>query len=220
VIETIFVPRGAEENAVRAGLGRSGGSIRVIATGIGERAAARAAAAAIAGGSVGSVLVTGLCGLLSPAFAVGDALVYRDIRRADGEPLPLDARLTKALASRIPDSQSGVRAVTSETVLVTAQAKAALAERYGAGAVDMESFAMVERLQQAGVSVAVMRIGSDASTDDLPALDRALDGSGGVDPTALALAMVRRPLLGARLALNGIRALAALRRAIAAIAAG
>jgi len=220
VIETIFVPRGAEEKAVRAGLGRAGGSIRVVATGIGERAAARAAAVALANGNVGSVLVTGLCGLLSPAFAVGDALVYRDIRRPEGEPLPLDARLTKALASRIPHSQSGVRAVTSDTVLVTAQAKAALAQRYGAGAVDMESCAVVECLQAAGVAVAVVRIGSDALNDELPALDRALDGSGGLDATALALAMIRRPLLGARLALNGMRALAALRRTIAAIAAG
>jgi hypothetical protein len=65
----------------------------------------------------------------------------------------------------------------------------------------------------------VARVGSDAAGDDLPAVDRALDGSGGMDGFALALAMLREPPAGARLAFGATRALRELERVIAAIAA-
>jgi hypothetical protein len=82
----------------------------------------------------------------------------------------------------------------------------------------MESYPLALRLTRAGVAVAVARVGSDAAQDDLPALNRALDGSGGMDGFALALAMLREPLSGARLASGATRALAALERTIARVA--
>jgi nucleoside phosphorylase len=219
LIETIFVPRGAEERAVRKGLARAGSGIRVVATGIGPLAAATAADEAIAAGDVRSALCTGLCGLLSPAFFVGEALVYRELVAEDCEPLPLDASLGKSVAARLTSSQTGIRGLTTDRILTTAERKRAAAARFGAQAVDMESYPLALRLQRAGVAVAVARVGSDAAGDDLPALDRALDGSGGMDGFALALAMLREPPAGARLAFGATRALRALERAIAAIAA-
>jgi nucleoside phosphorylase len=218
LIDTIFVPRGAEEQAVRRGLARARAQVRVVATGIGPLAAARAADEALANGSIGTALCTGFCGLLSPAFVVGDVLVYQELRRDGGEPLVLDRALGNAVAARLPNVQTGARGLSSDAILTAAQQKRAASARYAADAVDMESFALTERLARAGVPVAVARVASDAVGDDLPELERALDGSGGLDLFALALAMARRPLSGLRLARNGARALAALERAVHAIA--
>jgi hypothetical protein len=72
-------------------------------------------------------------------------------------------------------------------------------------------------LQRRNVPVAVVRVASDGSNDTLPELDRALDGAGGMDGLALALAMLRRPVSGFRLAVNGTRALRALRDCVEAL---
>jgi nucleoside phosphorylase len=218
VISTIFVPRGAEADAVRRAAARARSNVRVVETGIGPIAAARAADEALARAPVGTVLVTGLCGLLSPSFAVGDALVYGEIARGnDGAALALARDLGGALAAKIPNAQTGIRALASERIVTSAREKTELGERTHADAVDMESLAIVERLQQRNVPVAVVRVASDGSSDTLPELDRALDGAGGMDGLALALAMLRHPALGIRLAFNGTRALRALRDCVEAL---
>ncbi len=217
MVETIFVPRGAEERAVRSALGRS--TIRVVATAIGARGAARAADAALAEANFGNALVTGLCGALSPSFVVGDVLVYDEIRSSDGPALVLERDFALGLARRIPGSLTGIRATHSDRIVTRASDKYALAIRTGADVVDMESYALVDRLSHAGVSVGVVRIASDAARDDLPDLDRALDGSGGIDDAALALAFARAPLASARLISSAVKSLRALRAAIAALVA-
>ncbi len=218
VLETIFVPRGAEERAVRSALG-SGSSIRVVPTGIGPRAAARAADLSLADGHFGSALVTGLCGTLSASFVVGDALIYSEIVAPGRSAIVLDRDLATGLARLVPGSQTGVRALASDTIVERAIDKRMLGVRYGADAVDMESYAVAQRLGGAGVSVAVVRVVSDAAGDDLPELGRALNGSGGMDDTALALAFVRSPLASARLIANAMASLRALRAAIRALVA-
>lgn len=217
MFDTIFVPRGAEESAVRRAVAR-GQAPRIVATGIGPHAATRAAREALATAPE-RVLVTGLCGLLSPALLVGDALVYRDVRRAGGRPLPLDERLSDAVAARIPGAQTGIHGVDSERVVTSVADKATLAAEAGADAVDMETYAIARALIAAGARVAVVRIGSDGAYDDLPELDRALDGSGGLDAVALGLALLRRPRAGLRLARNATRALRALERAVGSLMA-
>jgi nucleoside phosphorylase len=218
VIDAIFVPRGAEADAVRAALGPAPSPVRVLTTGIGPRAALRAADEALAAGPpIRRVLVTGLCGLLSPSLTVGDALAYGEVRHPRVGPILLERMLIDLVAERVPGMQSGIRAIHSDTIVCSAAAKADLANRFDAEAVDMESFALAERLHRAGVAVAVVRVGSDGARDELPDLESARDGSGGLDTAALVLAMLRRPPAGLRLVANGVRALAALRRTIAAL---
>ncbi len=218
MISTIFVPRGAEADAVRRAAARARSNVRVVETGIGPIAAAQAADDAIAAAPVGTALVTGLCGLLSPSFSVGDALVYGEIARGgDGAALTLARDLSGALAAKIPHAQTGIRALASERIVTSAREKTDLGERTHADAVDMESLAIVERLHRHNVPVAVVRVASDGSNDTLPELDRALDGAGGMDGLALALAMLRQPASGFRLAVNGTRALRALRECVEAL---
>ena len=213
MIDAIFVQRGSEERAVRRALVRARSGTRVIVTGIGSRAAERAVEGT-AGIALRAALVTGLCGLLSRAFDVGDALVYSSARDGDAPLVTFDRALSEAVAWRVPGVQTGIRAVHAPSVVTRAVDKRALHERFRADAVDMESLSLAASLQRRNVAVAALRVGSDGVDDDLPELARALDGSGGIDRFALALAMLRRPLSGARLARNGMRALAALESAV------
>ncbi|GAC1307438.1 MAG: hypothetical protein NVSMB21_11430 [Vulcanimicrobiaceae bacterium] len=217
MIDTIFVPRGSEVRAVRRALLRARSSIRVVITGVGPLAGDRAAREALAGPTLDAALVTGLCGVLSPAFEVGETLVYAEFVAAASPPLVLNRTLATLVASRVPGAQTGIRAFASQRVIAAAAEKVALGRRHDAQAVDMESRAIAERLRERDVAVCVARVASDGAAHDMPDLDRALDGSGGIDAFALALAMLRRARAGARLARHGTRALAALERAVFAI---
>jgi nucleoside phosphorylase len=218
VVETIFVPRGAEERAVRSAM-PAGSKVRVVTMGIGPRAAARAADDALARAHFGTALITGLCGTLSPAFVVGDTLVYREIVSAHGPTVELDADLARALARLLPGGQTGIRAVASDRIVERSVDKYALGARYAASAVDMESYALASALARAGVAVGVVRVASDAVGDDLPELGRALDGSGGMDDFALALAFMRSPRAAARLIANATKSLRALSATVRALLA-
>lgn len=217
MVETIFVPRGAEERAVRAALGRDS-NVRVVSSGIGPLAAARAADDALAAARFGTALVTGLCGALSPAFVVGDALVYRELRAAERRPLALEHALADGIACRLPGAQTGVVGFSAERIVELPSEKRALAARYDATAVDMENYAFVDRLGRAGVAVAVVRIVSDGLRDELPQLGRALDGTGGIDVSALALTLLRTPRRSVRFVGAVRMALRQLRDTVRAVA--
>jgi nucleoside phosphorylase len=217
----VFVVRGAEESAVRRGLRRAGASseVAVHAIGIGPAAADAAARALLTTKPAPArALVAGLCGGLSPALAIGDALFYASLRDSDGARMATDANLTARLLDTLPSAQSGVRALASATVVIAAAAKADLARRYDVDAVDMESLALVRRLTQAGSAVAVLRIVSDCVDDDLPDLNAVLGADGTLSSRALLSAGLRRPAPALRMALNGSCALGALRRAVEVVA--
>jgi adenosylhomocysteine nucleosidase len=211
------VVRGAEESAVRRGLARAGAhaSVAVHAMNVGPVAADAAAVALLAAGTVPPrVLVAGLCGGLSPALDVGDALFYSSIVDPDGPAELTDAVLTARIADTVAHAQTGIRALSSSLVVVNSAEKAALARRYDVDAVDMESLAVLRRLARAGSSVAVLRVVSDCVDDDLPDLNAAVDRDGALSGRALFAASVRRPGAAVRMALNGSRALAALGQAL------
>ncbi len=157
-------------------------------------------------------LVVGLCGFLVPEFGVGDVAIYGSIRAERGS-LEIDPELLRELAAALPSARS-VRGVESAAIVTSPRAKADLALRFGAHAVDMESFALVERLKFGGVSAAIVRVGSDVSGDELPDLSGALDAAGNLHPLSAARALLRRPAAGLRLARNGLRALAVLERTV------
>ncbi|GAC1448381.1 MAG: hypothetical protein PVSMB8_07340 [Vulcanimicrobiaceae bacterium] len=133
MIDTIFVPRGAEADAVHRAAARTKSPVRVVTTGIGPHAAGLAVAEALAGPTIGRALITGLCGLLSPALRVGEPLVYGEIV-ADRAAVPvfLNPELAADIASRIVGVQSGVRAVAVDDVVTQARAKAELGARFDA----------------------------------------------------------------------------------------
>lgn len=213
------MPHGAEERAVRRAVARAKSSVRIVVSGIGPHAAVRAAAAVSELESVRRVVVTGLCGVLSPTLSVGEALVYSELLGSDGDVLALDRPFVRALGGAVPGSQTGIRAIESATIVTRAADKRSLAARSGAQAVDMESYAIAAALASPSIAVGVLRVASDDLAADLPALDRTLNGSGGIDGFAFSIALARRPFAGVRLIRDGLRSLAALERAIYAVCA-
>ncbi len=221
MIDAVFVPRGLEERAVRRGLGRGGREIAVYPTAIGSSSADMVDAMLVGGSVPRFALVTGLCGALDPAFCVGEVLLYASILAghnpsAETATIATDSELTLRLQRAIRGAQSGVRGITVENAITRPNDKRLLAAASGAHAVDMESFALVSRLREAGVSVAVLRVVSDGASDELPDLKDALTGPG-LSLSRLAASIVRKPLGGLRLIAGGTRALRALRNAFRAI---
>ncbi len=220
MIDAIFVPRGAEARAVRGAATRAGSSVRVIETSFGPVAAGAAAEGALReNGTLEAALITGVCGLLSPAFAAGETLVYAELLAEGVAPLVLDRTLAEALGTFLPGAQTGIRAVASERIVTSADAKRDLFTRTSAEAVDMETYAVAERLAAAGVTVGALRTASDAAGDGLPDMAGAL-GPEGLDRLALAGAMLRDPRAAIRLIGGGLRALGALGRSVEAVLRG
>ena len=198
---------------MRKALRRTNARLRVEVSGIGPAAAARTAEEALNSASMRAAVVVGLCGWLTPEFGVGDVALYGSIRSAEGRSLAIDPDALRELAAVLPSARP-VCAVESGSIVSSARAKAELARRSGAQAVDMESFALVDRLQRAGIPVGVVRVGSDRSDEELPDLATALDERGRLDPWKTLGAMLRRPGAGLRLARDGLRALAELERTV------
>jgi nucleoside phosphorylase len=226
MIDAVFVPRGAEERAVRAGLRsphfsrkQRESSITIHPTGIGPSSSA-AAEAVIANGVPSRVLVTGLCGSLDAQFRPGDVLLYASAQNAEGIPLSTDSELTAAVQQAIPSAMSGIRALSVDHIIARATEKRTLAEHSGCQAIDMESLTLLARLQSAGASVAVLRVVSDGAGDDLPDLNAALDASGNLDPKRIAGACLFSPLATLRMSIAAIHALRVMRSCFRSLSAG
>ncbi|MEW6497180.1 MAG: hypothetical protein AB1589_32455 [Cyanobacteriota bacterium] len=103
-----------------------------------------------------------------------------------------------------------VRVYTSDRIIVSAEQKRHLAQTYNTQVVDMEGFAALEVLSQAGIAVAMLRVISDDSHHNLPNLSSALSPEGSLQPLPLALGMLQQPIASIRLvrgALHGLRVL-------------
>jgi hypothetical protein len=219
VVDTIFVPEGLEARVVRDAVAAAGSPISVIAMGIGPERAAEVVSRALHGARIERALITGVCGLLAPHVHPGEALLYADVRSETNPSEATDRNLTTALASLLSRPRSGIRALSWSSVVTSAREKGQLAGRYDADAVDMESYSALSVLRGAGVTTAVMRVGSDGAGDDLPEVNRALV-NGVLDGRRLAFQMLRAPREAAGMAWHGMLALIRLKNAISRIARG
>jgi len=157
-----------------------------------------------------SVLVLGLCGSLIPRYQVGDIVLYQDcVYQSAGTSslLRCDSNLTELLYFRLQEKISIVKALTSDRVISSAAEKRYLGQILGADVVDMEGFAALELLSQAGVAVAMLRVISDNCYHDLPNLTSALSSDGSLLPFPLAIAMLRQPIAATRLIRGAMRGL-------------
>lgn len=158
------------------------------------------------------VLVTGLCGSLDSRCLIGSAVLYKHCISADPQDSPRSCSLSLGdrLSARLPNPLPQVTALTSDRVIHKAQEKRDLAQTYTADVVDMEGFAVLERLQQAGAEVAMLRVVSDNCLHDLPDLTRALSPDGALLPRQMAIELLKSPIAATRLirgSLKGLRVL-------------
>lgn len=163
--------------------------------GIGPRRAREAASALLEGGRPGLVSI-GLAGGLDPELRCGDILVPRQVMHVDGRRFDLDGPWRERLM-QVLIGQSRVRTgdvVSVPEVAASPQSKAALADRTGACAVDMEAAAVVQACDQHARPALVIKVIVDVREHGLPrSLGRTLDHFGSVRPAALALELLRGP---------------------------
>lgn len=158
------------------------------------------------------VLITGLCGALTPEYPVGEVVLYQDCVYRSHQPsvLPCDRALTALLQEKLHPTTPLVTGLTSDRMVSSAQEKSNLAQRYGTSVVDMESFTALQCLHQRGVAVAVLRVVSDDSQHDVPDLTPAFNAAGAIQPRPLALGLLRQPIAAFHLirgALQGLQTL-------------
>jgi hopanoid-associated phosphorylase len=108
----------------------------------------------------------GLCGALDPAFKVGDIMVASAVAGTDGA-YEADPDWSARLLAALPDARQVLFAGADQPVASVAE-KAALRQRTGAGAVDLESCIVGRLARWFGIPFVVLRAVSDAADRALP----------------------------------------------------
>jgi adenosylhomocysteine nucleosidase len=153
------------------------------------------------------VVSWGLCGGLDPRLRPGDLILGSEVASGEGA-VRTDEAVTASLAQRLGSAGAHVvveRLAASDVPVMTAAAKAELRRSTGAVAVDMESLIAGQFALEQRAPFAILRAVADPAERDLPPFVlKAVGSDGGVDPVAVAGALIRSPRQ-----LAGLRALAA-----------
>ncbi len=212
-IRVLFVPAGAEYQAVRRGLQRVTCPPQLITIPAGPKAVqafftTRADYPQLAAG--GAVLL-GLGGSLTPRHQVGDPVLLTQLHNAVdprlGEVSVCDRALITWLTERLPQVATGT-GITCDRIITTAIAKRELRDRYQADVVEMEGYAFQQALPDC--PSAVLRVISDNCHHDLPDISDAIGSDGSLRPWLLAQRLAQRPLAAWRLirgSLQGLKTL-------------
>jgi adenosylhomocysteine nucleosidase len=160
---------------------------------------------------VEALLSFGLAGALDPKLRPGALVVADQVITDQGPPLPCDPRWTARLLSLSGGSKGPV--LGQSEAAPEAATKRRLHEEFSALTIDMESHAVAQAAQQAGLPFAVLRAVVDEAGGDLPRTALAAIESGEYRPwrslTALAQHPGELPAL-LRLALDQRKALSTL----------
>jgi nucleoside phosphorylase len=105
----------------------------------------------------------------------------------------------------------------SGRIITGAGEKHELASKYGARAVDMETFEIWTASEPFGIPVTAMRIVSDDADSDIPDFNRAYRADGTIIPAEMAAVMAAHPIVTARFLVNLRAALKSLRKGLIAL---
>ena len=157
------------------------GDVALVCGGIGPEAARRATEAVIQEVDPERVISVGFAGALDESLEVGDVVMARTvINAADG------AR---------SDAGTGEGVLVSSSVVAGKDQKVRLAKAYGAIAVDMEGAAVALGARARGIEFGVVKVISDRSDFDMPALDHFVAGDGTFKSARFAFHVALRPRL-------------------------
>ena len=195
----------------------AGGGAVVYTSGPGRDRSLAATNTAIANGAA-ALISWGLAGGLSGEVDTGTVVLPASIVNGSGE-WRTDAawrqRLEDALGSRFPITDRPL--YTADDVVTTPKAKAKLASRTGAVAVDMESSGLAQAAADAGRPFVVLRVVADGPGDALPEGVASLvtvDGRTNYRRLVDFAVSPRRFRLLLRLAVNSSRARAVLKQVV------
>jgi adenosylhomocysteine nucleosidase len=175
-------------------------TVLVVETGVGTDAASRALDWVLGSPRLDNVpyrpkvvLSAGFCGALKPGYGVGDVVVADEVV-VEGKSWPVPWPGELAAGDWQPPLHHD-RLLCVPHLVGEVSEKRALAERHGAGVVDMESAAVAQACSRAGVPFGCVRaVSDDCDTPLSPALTACLSG-GRVDPLRLLAATARSPAL-------------------------
>lgn len=208
--------RAAQGAMLKAGL--RGDEIDIVCAGPGL-ARARAAAQGLVEAGVKMLMSFGVAGALSGDLQPGTLLLPRTVLERDRPPLATEnvqsELVVLALAATGPISRGALMSVSD--VVVSAAQKAALTASGEAVAIDMESYAVGEAAQGAGLPFMVLRAIADPAARAIPPAALAgVKADGRVEPLKVLRALARTPgdaIELARLGRDNGKAMASLRRA-------
>jgi nucleoside phosphorylase len=210
----------SEEARMKICRGRFGRRrITVLQSGMGARGFDRRLAEHLAANRYDALIVAGLAGGLNPKLRAGDAVLY-DLcygARADRDEVAsvgADDGWSKLLFEALRASgRPCVRGsgVTVNEMITEAEDKLALGARYGAAAVDMETFEVLNVCARFDLPAAALRVILDEAGHDTPDFNRAYEPNGLVNAWRMAGAMMARPVAASRFLLNVRPALRTLR---------
>ncbi|HAA33008.1 MAG TPA: phosphorylase [Cyanobacteria bacterium UBA8553] len=216
-INTILVPQGAEYKSVCRGLKRSTAPTPlVIPVPVGVAPLTRYLERLQQAGDLSNhpqprVLLMGLCGSLTPRYNIGDIVLYDSCIYSSNDSTEVvqncDPELTALIHHVLKERVNRVKALTSDRIIYSAKEKLHLGQQYKADVVDMEGFAALEILSQAGVAVAMLRVISDNCHHNIPNLTWAISADGSLQAVPLAIAMLQQPIAASRLILGAMRGL-------------
>lgn len=172
-----------------------------------------------------AVLIAGTCGALDPSLRPGDIIVSRSVVAHDRPELPGDARMLGAARSALGGERNrrvtfiSSRLLTVAAPVIDLDSRRDLWNTFGAGGVDMETYALADEAVARGVPWLAVRAVSDGSAARMPSpVARWRDESD--DPDVMR-AIARRPWCwpsAARLALGTRAALRSLALTVPVIA--
>ncbi len=147
--------------------GLNGRRTVVILSGAGRKKAAAATEVLIDGHHPRHVISAGFAGGLCPSLKRNDILVADRLLNAAGGVLPLELPAGLSVAIAAPGVYRGAL-LTADQIVRLPSEKQALFQRYGALAVDMETFAVAEVCQRRQVGFSSIRVINDPADEKLP----------------------------------------------------
>ena len=180
-----------------------------------------------------ALIIAGLAGGLDPRLRVGDAVLYNicyDARATDftirdrpGREEVVATACDEALSGLLYGAltRSGLSfiqapGITVGRIITDAKEKLALGDRYGAAAVDMETYETLDACARLGVPAAALRVISDEAGRDIPDFNRIYNADGRMNGWRTFAAMTSRPSATLRLLLTVKPALRSLRATLQA----
>jgi hypothetical protein len=225
-IDTIFVPQGAEHQAVYRGMISCKRSFVqnlpiLVPIPIGVRSVTVflekwQQTQTILNKPCRRALLLGLCGSLSPRYGVGDVVIYQGCQY-DRTLLKCHPTAIALLQNCLYQKASMVKSLTCDRVIFSTQEKLNLAQIYDVDAIDMESYAVLKILSQIGIETGIVRVVSDDIRYDLPDINPAIAPDGSLNSFSLTACLLRNPIAAMRLIRGSLKGLKVLQEVTQAI---
>jgi hopanoid-associated phosphorylase len=168
-------------------------NIVVMYSGTGRENALKAAEQLISDGVKG-LISWGCAGALAPDLTAGTLLFPEIILTATGTPLKVSEKWLNHIKKNLPIAHRSILSVESLTLIESTQEKKQLHEKTQALSVDMESAAVVEVAQKAGIECLIIRAISDPVTLSIPSVvSQAINAEGEVVLKKLGFALLKQP---------------------------